>query len=76
MRMRRIPFDINELTPDERIELAGQLWDSLPSAALAPDLEQVEELSRRRAELVADKQPGRPWREVLAELERDDAPGE
>jgi putative addiction module component (TIGR02574 family) len=62
-------FDFSHLTPDERIELAEQLWDSLPSEAVGPDDEQLAELRRRRAELHRDRDPGRPWKEALDELE-------
>lgn len=61
-------FDFSHLTPDERIELAEQLWDSLPIDSIVPDDEQIAELRRRRAELQSDGKPGRPWRDVLDEL--------
>lgn len=62
-------FDFSHLTPDERIELAEQLWDSLPLEAIGPDEEQLAELRRRRAELGSGSEPGRPWKEVLQELD-------
>ena len=62
-------FDFSHLTPDERIELAKQLWDSLPVEAIGPDEEQLAELRRRHAELAAGSEPGRPWKEVLDELD-------
>jgi putative addiction module component (TIGR02574 family) len=62
-------FDFSHLTPDERIELAEQLWDSLPVDAVGPDDEQLAELRRRRAELRRDGNLGRPWKEVLDELD-------
>lgn len=62
-------FDFSHLTPDERIELAEELWDSLPIEAVGPDDEQLVELRRRRTELDRDGNPGRPWKEVLDELE-------
>ena len=61
-------FDFSHLTPDERIELAEQLWDSLEPAAVGPDEEQVGELRRRRAELETDGDPGEPWERVLDEI--------
>lgn len=66
-------FDFSHLTPDERIELAEQLWDSLSIEAVGPDEEQLAELLRRRAELHRDGNPGRPWKEVLDELESSGA---
>lgn len=58
-------LDFSHLTPDERIELAEQLWDSIEPADVVPDEAQVEELRRRRAALAADGAPGEPWRAVL-----------
>lgn len=66
-------FDFRHLTPDERMELAEQLWDSLPIDAVGPDVEQREELRRRRAQLASDGNLGRPWKEVLDEIEGHDA---
>lgn len=64
-------LDFSHLTPEERIELAEQLWDSLEVGAVQPSSEQVAELRRRRAALETDGSLGRPWREVLDELERE-----
>ena len=62
-------FDFSHLTPEERIELAEQLWDSLDPTALTPTAEQASELRRRRAVIEADGSVGQPWRDVLDELE-------
>jgi putative addiction module component (TIGR02574 family) len=62
-------FDFSHLTPVERIELAEQLWDSLPIEEKGPDTEQLAELRKRRAELRFDGDLGRPWKDVLDELE-------
>ena len=61
-------LDFSHLTPDERIELAEQLWDSLEPEALSPTDGQVTELRCRRAELEADGEPGEPWQAVLKEI--------
>ena len=61
-------LDFSHLTPDERIELAEQLWDSLEPSAVGPDEDQLAELRRRRAELAADGDPGEPWEQVLDEI--------
>jgi len=58
-------LDFSHLTPDERIELAEQLWDSLEPDAVGPDEEQATELRQRRAELAVDGDLGEPWRHVL-----------
>jgi putative addiction module component (TIGR02574 family) len=61
-------LDFSHLTPDERIELAEQLWDSLPIAEQQPTAADREELRRRRAALEADGDPGEPWGEVIKEI--------
>ena len=61
-------LDFSHLTPEERIELAEQLWDSLTPEAVQPTAEQVSELRRRRAELEADGEPGEPADQVLNEI--------
>jgi len=66
-------FDFTHLTADERIELAERLWDSLPADAIGPDEDQVSELRRRRAALEAEHALGRPWSEVLDEIEKSGA---
>ncbi|MDH5805695.1 MAG: addiction module protein [Gemmatimonadota bacterium] len=59
------------MTATERLELAEELWNSLetdPSALPLTD-EQAQELDRRVAAYHADGESGRPWEEVLAEIE-------
>jgi putative addiction module component (TIGR02574 family) len=63
-------FDFSHLTPAERIELAEQLWDSLPSQSAPPTEAQTAELRRRRTELEADDDLGEPWSPVLDDLEQ------
>lgn len=72
--MRDTPiFDFSHLTPAERIELAEQLWDSLPIDAIKPTDAQVKELLLRRAELESDGDLGEPWETVLDEIEKQGA---
>ena len=65
-----LPFDITRLTPQERVELAEELWDSLAEEDIDLTPEQVEELNRRRDQLDHDGSKGRPWRDVLDEFEQ------
>jgi putative addiction module component (TIGR02574 family) len=65
-------FDFSHLSPDERMELAEQLWDSLPLESVGPDREQIDELRRRRGALASDQVLGRPWKEALQELHGPD----
>jgi putative addiction module component (TIGR02574 family) len=62
-------FGLDTLTPDDRLVLAGALWDSVydavDQAPVPPGLQ--AELERRLA--LADADPGRgiPWEQVRAE---------
>ena len=58
-------IDIQTLTRDERLELIGQLCDSLEDA-LPPTPAQCAELDRRLAAI--DPAQNRPWHELEAEL--------
>ena len=58
-------LDFSHLTPDERIELAEQLWDSLPVSEQLPNAVDLDELRRRRAALVDDGDLGVPWDVVI-----------
>ena len=62
-------LDIDNLTVEQKLELIGQLWDSIPEAALPPLTEaQLRELDRRIAKADANPHLGRPWEEVKARL--------
>jgi putative addiction module component (TIGR02574 family) len=61
-------IDFTHLTPDQRIELAEQLWDSLDPDLVGPSIADVELLRARRAELEKDGDPGEPWRQTIQEL--------
>lgn len=63
-------LDFSHLTPEERIALAEQLWDSIESANVEPSDAQVAELRRRRSELAVEDDPGEPGDEVLAEIRK------
>jgi putative addiction module component (TIGR02574 family) len=63
-------MDFSHLTPAERIQLAEDLWDSLPAEALPLTPAQSDELRRRRAALRLDPTAGQDWQEALSEIER------
>jgi len=63
-------FDFTHLSPAERIELAEQLWDSLPIAGPVPDDDQVTELQRRRAELNTESDLGEQWERAMDDIEK------
>lgn len=63
-------IDIANLSPEERLELLEQLWDSL---ALSPEAvpmtrPQREELDRRLDELDREGPVGIPWEEVYRRI--------
>lgn len=68
--MSRPAFDFSHLSPAERIQLAEDLWDSLPSEALPLSPAHLEELERRRRAVADDPLAGQDWRAALDDLER------
>ena len=63
-------IDISQLSPSERLQLVEELWDSLTPADIPLTPAQAKDLDRREALHRADPKRGRPWREVLDEIER------
>lgn len=64
-------FGIDRLSPQQRLELIGLLWDSLPEDTLyAPPAWHLRELERRVAAADADPSAAEPWEVVLARLSR------
>ena len=68
-------IDISSLSPEERLRLLEQLWESLSATPEAISLTsaQREELDRRLNELDRDGPVGIPWEEVLRRI-RSHAP--
>ncbi len=69
--MARRARDLSSLSVEEKLQLIEELWDSVaddPRALSLTDA-QAEELDRRLEAYRQDGDPGRPWREVLDELE-------
>jgi putative addiction module component (TIGR02574 family) len=65
--MSRGAIDISKLSPDERLHLLEEIWDSLvddPNAVPLTDA-QREELDRRLDDLEAESPVGIPWQDVL-----------
>ena len=63
--------DISDMTVEEKLQLIEDLWDSVADDPQAVPLTeaQAKELDRRLNAYRRDGDPGRPWREVLDELE-------
>ena len=66
--------DVERLTPDEQLDLIGELWDRLSKAPGSVPLTEAQraEINRRSDELDQDVQAGRPlgipWEEVFRQL--------
>ncbi|MGA2003221.1 MAG: addiction module protein [Terriglobales bacterium] len=60
--------EISRLSPQERLTLIGQLWDSLGDTDVSLTAAQRAELSRRLASLDQDRAQAVTWEELRAEL--------
>jgi putative addiction module component (TIGR02574 family) len=68
--MARLEIDMNKLTPEERLDLIEELWDTLSTDPAKIPLTEVQanELDRRMAEMDQDDSLGIPWETVLARI--------
>ena len=68
--MRTAEFDFTKLSVAERIQLAEDLWDSIPAEAADVPLTDAQkaELDRRLEELEQDPDAGESWEVVRARL--------
>jgi len=73
--MGKLLFDYSHLTPDERVRLADELWESLADKpeVLPLTVAQAKELDRRLEVYRKDPSAGIPWREALDEIEKSGA---
>jgi len=62
--------EISRLSVDERLDLIGQLWDSLEHEPLPLSSAQQRELDRRLATLDEDRAAGVSWEALRTELGR------
>jgi putative addiction module component (TIGR02574 family) len=63
-------IDFRHLSARERIDLIGEIWDSIEADAVPLTAAQEAELDRRLVTLDEDIKQGREAGEVLAELRR------
>ena len=63
-------FDISHLSPQERLDLIGELWDSLDPEKVPLTPAQAAEIDCRLLTLDVDIQNGHDADEVVAELRR------
>ena len=67
--MRNVGFDFSKLSVAERVQLAADLWDSIPESADVSLTEaQKAELGRRLEDLERHPDAGKPWKVVRARL--------
>ena len=68
--MSKRAVDIAALTPEERLSLLEQLWDSLTATPEVIPLTdaQRDELDRRLDDLEVDGPVGIPWDDVLSRI--------
>jgi putative addiction module component (TIGR02574 family) len=64
--MSKAVFDIDQLSPKERLDLIEKLWDSLDEAPLTDA--QRQELDRRLDALDREGPVGVPWAQVLRDM--------
>jgi putative addiction module component (TIGR02574 family) len=62
-------FDFSHLSPAERLRLVEELWDSLSPEDIPLTNAQELELDRREQLHRENPRRGRPWREILDEIE-------
>lgn len=63
-------FDFSHLSPEERIQLAEELWDSLEAAELPISEDLGAELDRRLERHRKDPGRGRPAEDVVRDIEK------
>ena len=68
--MQLSPDEISRLSPDERLTLIAQLWDSLGDDEIAITVPQQRELEKRLFTIKRDRADGVLWERLKAELEQ------
>jgi putative addiction module component (TIGR02574 family) len=63
-------IEFNHLSPQERLDLIGQLWESLTPDAVPVTQAQKNEIKRRLATLDRDIDQGRDADDILADFRR------
>ena len=68
--MKLAPAEIARLSPDERLALIAQLWDSLDEDQIPVTTAQQDELRRRLEALEVCGADGISWEDLKAELQK------
>lgn len=66
--MSKAAVDIDQLSPQERLDLIGKLWDSLSDDDVPLTDSQRQELEHRLDALDREGPVGVPWEQVLHEM--------
>ena len=66
--MGKSAIDVRELSPEDRLQLIEEIWDSLSDEDVPLTDPQRRELDRRLDEMERDGPGGIPWQEVLDRL--------
>jgi putative addiction module component (TIGR02574 family) len=64
-------IDLQSMSVKDRLDLIEAIWDSLPENVETQDVPDwhLAELAKRRAEATTNPGVGKPWREVLDQVE-------
>ena len=62
--------ELRKLPSDEKLEIIGDLWDSIPESEIPVSEETLEELARRADELERHPERGISWEQVRSELRK------
>ena len=63
--------EILKLSPEERIQLVGHIWDSLSPEQIPPSEAVIKEMERRVALYQANPERGIPWEKVKERAEQE-----
>jgi putative addiction module component (TIGR02574 family) len=63
-------FDISKLTTKERLDLIGELWDSIAPQDVRLTPSQDAELARRMVTFDADAKDAVPWEDIESEFNK------
>jgi putative addiction module component (TIGR02574 family) len=63
-------FDFSRLSPEQRLTLIGELWESLDADTVKLTQAQKDELDRRLVTLDTDIRQGRDASDIIADLEQ------
>jgi putative addiction module component (TIGR02574 family) len=63
-------FDFSHLSPQQRLDLIGELWETLDASSIVQTQAQKDELDSRLETLDEDIKHGRDADDIIADLEK------